>query len=57
MIHFTSNDGEELEEEWPSPDAFYSWAVTEHLQGSYTAYAEDEDGDWVKMMTERIDPM
>lgn len=57
MIHFSSDDGEEIEEQWPSPDAFYSWAITEGLCGTYTAYAEDEDGDWIRMMSERIEQL
>ncbi|NRA36650.1 MAG: hypothetical protein HRU15_00785 [Planctomycetes bacterium] len=55
MIHFCSEDGEELEEQWPSPDAFYSWAITEQIRGTYTAYEEDEDGDWVRILSQRID--
>ena len=57
-IHFCSDDGSELEEQWPSPDAFASWAIGECLSGSYTVYEEDEDGDWLitlKGVVEAVD--
>lgn len=47
LIVFTSDDGEEREERWRSVDAFRSWAVTQPQQYSYTAYSEDEDGEWI----------
>ena len=48
-IAFTSADGEEREEEWPSIERFRSWAIAEGLSGSWTAYDQEEDGDgeWV----------
>ncbi len=46
-IAFTSADGEEREEEWPSIERFRSWAVAERLALAFTAYEEDEDGEWV----------
>lgn len=55
QIHFISDDGEETEESWESPDAFCSWAICEGLHGSYTVYEEDEDGDWIRTMSERLD--
>jgi hypothetical protein len=56
QIHFSSDDGEEMEESWSSPDAFYSWALTAGLHGSYTVYEEDEDGDWLVTLKGRIEP-
>lgn len=47
LIVFTTDDGEEREERWRSVDAFRSWAVTQRQQYSYTAYREDEDGEWI----------
>lgn len=46
-IAFTSADGEEREEDWPSVERFRSWAVAERLDGSFTAYEADDDGEWV----------
>lgn len=45
VILWRTDDGAEHEERWDSPDAFLSWAAGEGLQGHYTAYREDEDGD------------
>ncbi len=47
LIHGHSAAGEELEEEWPSIDAFRNWATADHWVGSFTAYEEDEDGDFI----------
>jgi hypothetical protein len=55
LIHFSSDDGEEIEEQWSSPDAFHNWAITEGLGGSYTVYEEDEDGDWMVTLKGRIE--
>jgi hypothetical protein len=41
-IAFTTADGEEREEEWPSVERFRSWAVAEGLALSFTAYVADE---------------
>ncbi len=40
-------DGEEREERWPSVASFRAWAMTSGLGLSYTAYAQDDDGEWV----------
>lgn len=53
-IHFSSDDGEELEEQWPSPDAFHSWAISEGMRGNYSVYEEDEDGDWMLTLKARV---
>ncbi len=55
QIHFSSDDGEEMEEMWSSPDAFHNWAITEGLCGSYTVYEEDEDGDWMVTLKGRVE--
>jgi hypothetical protein len=47
LISYTTRDGEEHEERWPSPERFRSWAAATGLRASFTAYREDEDGDWV----------
>jgi hypothetical protein len=47
MIAFTSADGEEREERWESVERFRSWAVAERQVGTFTAYEQDEDGEWV----------
>jgi hypothetical protein len=46
-ITFTSADGEEREESWPSVERFRAWAQVQGTAYSYTAYAEDDDGEWV----------
>ncbi|MBA2481412.1 MAG: hypothetical protein H0V44_12180 [Planctomycetes bacterium] len=46
MIHFVSADGEEREERWASLESFRSWALTQGTTYRYTAYREDEDGEW-----------
>lgn len=52
-IAFTSADGEEREEEWPSIERFRSWAVSEGLVISFSAYEED-DGEWVLVEKGRV---
>jgi hypothetical protein len=47
LIHFTSADGEEREERWASIESFRSWAVTQGQRYRFTAYQEDEEGEWV----------
>lgn len=47
LICWISPDGEEREERWPSPDRFRAWAAANGVRATYTAYREDEDGDWV----------
>ncbi len=53
-IAFSSRDGEEREEEWASVERFRSWAVAERLDGSFTAYEADDDGEWVVIAKGRI---
>lgn len=47
LIHFATADGEEREERWPSVEAFRSWALAQARRYRFTAYEEDEDGEWV----------
>lgn len=47
LITWTTADGEEREERWPSVERFRSWAAAQGGAIGYTAYREDEDGDWV----------
>ncbi len=53
-IAFTSADGEEREEDWPSVERFRSWAVAERLELSFTAYEADDDGEWVVVAKGRV---
>lgn len=46
MIHWCC-DGAEHDETWPSLDAFLSWCAAEGIVVQWTAYACDEDGEWV----------
>jgi hypothetical protein len=41
------SDGVEHEERWPSIASFRAWAMSSGLRLAYTAYAEDDDGEWV----------
>jgi hypothetical protein len=54
VILWLSEDGEEHEERWDSPDAFLCWAAAEGVRGTYTAYEEDEDGDLLVTAKGRI---
>ena len=54
LIIFVLPNGEEREERWPSIAGFRAWAVTRDQRLSYTAYQEDEDGEWVVQETGRI---
>jgi hypothetical protein len=47
LISFASSDGEEREERWPSIETFRAWALTQGRRYRFTAYQEDEDGEWV----------
>ena len=47
LITFITPNGEEREERWPTIAAFRAWAVTRDQRLNYTAFAEDEDGEWV----------
>lgn len=53
-VAFTSSDGEEHEEEWPSIERFRLWAVAEGLELAFTAYEADEDGEWVVVAKGRV---
>jgi hypothetical protein len=46
LIAFTLGD-EEREERWPSIAAFRAWVMVNQLRVGYTAYAADDDGEWV----------
>jgi hypothetical protein len=54
MIAYTSADGEEREEQWPSIERFRNWAIAERLACSFTAYEADEDGEWVVIDKGRV---
>ena len=47
LITFASSDGEERDERWPSIEGFRAWALTQGRRYRFTAYEEDEDGEWV----------
>jgi hypothetical protein len=53
-ISYTSADGEEHEESWPSVERFRAWAAIQGTACTYTAYAEDEDGEWVMIDRGRV---
>lgn len=46
LITWTTADGEEREERWPSVERFRVWAASQGNAISYSAYREDDDGDW-----------
>lgn len=54
LIIFVLPNGEEREERWPSVAGFRAWAVTHDQRLSYTAYQQDEDGEWVVLEKSRI---
>lgn len=45
-IAWNDAEGGEHEEDWGSIEAFRRWAAEEGLRLRYTAYAEDDDGEW-----------
>jgi hypothetical protein len=51
LISFTTTSGEERDEHWPSVDAFRNWALGCGLRGIYRVYEEDEDGDWIPVLS------
>jgi hypothetical protein len=54
LITWTTADGEEREERWPSVERFRAWASAQSGRISYTAYQEDADGDWVVIDKGRV---
>jgi hypothetical protein len=46
MIAYISADGEEREERWASVEAFRNWAIAQGAAYDFTAYREDQDGEW-----------
>jgi hypothetical protein len=54
QVSYTSADGEEREETWPSVESFRAWAVIQGMAFTYTAYAEDDDGEWVVIDRGRV---
>jgi len=46
MITFILPNGEEREERWPTIASFRAWALTHDQRLTYTAYQQDEDGEW-----------
>lgn len=54
QVRWILGDGEEREEHWPSVERFRAWAQAEGLHASFTAYAEDEDGEWAVVAAGRV---
>jgi len=54
LIVWNSADGEEREERWPSVERFRLWAQTQDQRATYTAYQEDDDGDWLVIDRGRV---
>ena len=52
-MEYAGEDGDEHEERWPSLPAFHRWALGRRLR--YTAYQEDEDGEWLVIEKGEID--
>lgn len=52
-ITFITADGDEGEETWPSVERFRSWAISEELELTFTAYEEDGD-EWVVVAKGRV---
>lgn len=53
-IAYILPNGEEREEPWPSVAAFRAWATTRNQRLRYTAYQEDEDGEWTVLEKGRV---
>jgi hypothetical protein len=47
LISYATEDGEEREERWPSVESFLGWARKQTAPMRFTAYQEDDDGEWV----------
>ncbi len=47
LITYLSADGEERSERWPSIERFRAWALGQRLRCSWSAYAADDDGEWL----------
>ena len=47
LIAWTTADGEEHEERWASVERFLVWARSEGLRAAWSAYRQDEDGEWL----------
>lgn len=56
LIVYTTADGEEREERWPSVEAFRAWARVQTAAMTYSAYRADEDGEWVVIDQGRLGP-
>jgi hypothetical protein len=54
QISFTSADGEEREERWPSVEGFRLWALAQGLACTWSAYEEDADGEWAVVDSGRV---
>ena len=54
LITWLTADGEEREERWDSIERFRAWAAVQGQRVGYTAYAEDDDGDWAVVDKGRI---
>ncbi len=47
LVVVVTADGEEREERWPTLEAFRTWAAAERMRGTWSAFREDDDGEWV----------
>ncbi|MFW5698537.1 MAG: hypothetical protein ACOCYN_01665 [Planctomycetota bacterium] len=54
LICWTTEDGEEHEEEWSTVEAFRSWAVSEGLGCRFSAYESDDEDDRVLVARGRV---
>ena len=46
LIVWTTADGEEREEHWPSVERFRAWVQAERLRCTYRAFTAAADGEW-----------
>jgi hypothetical protein len=46
LVTIRTRDGEERDEHWPSLERFRVWAAAQGEPLAWTAYAEDDDGEW-----------
>lgn len=54
LIDYRLATGEERSERWPSIERFRAWAQAESLTLAWTAYQEDDEGEWAVVDRGRI---
>ena len=54
LVVYLLPNGEEHEEQWPSLPAFCAWAANRQQRLRYSAFTQDEDGEWVLSEKGRI---